>query len=99
MDSLSKKDESYSVRVNGYNQAVRGIQTFFMGYIISAFVENKNNSVDAILTLSIKEFGPEIIDQLPKETQKQMVYTIKEGYKNRINNRVQLEFQNFVELL
>lgn len=99
MESLSKKDKSYSVRLNGHNQAVRGIQTFLTGYIISTFVENSNNSVDAILTLSIKEFGPDIIDQLPKDTRKQIVKTIKEGYSNRVNDRVQLEFQNFVELL
>lgn len=99
LKSLDTDDGSYSVRINGYNQAIAGIKRFLVGYVITTFTENKNAETDAILAASIQKFGPAIIHGFPQEKQTETIDHIKANISPKVNERLEKEFQQFLDLL
>lgn len=99
MHSLDKNDPSFALREKGYNQGTIGIQDFLMGYVITTFLENKYQGVDEILTSSLIDFAPNIIDKLPTDKKKSLIDLIKNTVGNKNDIRLKNEYQEFIDLL
>ncbi|MTI38662.1 hypothetical protein [Fulvivirga lutimaris] len=99
IETLSKDDPSYEVRMGGYNQAVGGVQTFLKGYVVSTFIENQNQEMDLLLVDNIKEFGPALIEKIPEEKRSETIASIKDDYSEKVSDRLKKDFKKLLKLL
>lgn len=99
MSTLDKNDPTYSIRAKGFNQAETGIQNYLLGYVSTTFVENNFEGVDTILTSSLIEFAPKIIDAFPKDKRKSTIKLIKKYVGNKNDIRLKDKYEELLNVL
>lgn len=99
MNSLDKDAYNYETRVKGFNQGIKGLQQFLLGYTTMTFLENQNQFVDDILISNYKNFAPKILNEFPSEEKEHTIQLLKSSIEGKNNIRLINEFNSFIELL
>lgn len=99
INSLDEDSYNYKTRLRGFNQGVKGLQEFLLGYTIMTFIENQNQKVDDILISSLLNFAPKIINEFPLDKKENTINLLKSSIEGEENIRLLNEFNNFIELL
>lgn len=99
MKAFDKKDESYETRKKGMLQAFNGVKNTLEGYLITTFIENRNQDVSPILIDNIYIFGPQILHALPKDIRKDAIKYMKESIEPRVNDDLKMQYEQLYKKL
>jgi hypothetical protein len=99
MKTLDKKDETYSIRLSGYNRAVNSTRTIILGILGATFIENRNEKVNDILIDNLMVFVPKLAEAIPKTALKQLKKDIKEKISPHVKDGLKDEFRLFMKTI
>ncbi|NJB72318.1 hypothetical protein GGR42_002809 [Saonia flava] len=99
INSLDEDSYNYKTRLRGFNQGVKGLQEFLLGYTTMTFIENQNEKVDDILISSLLNFAPKIINEFPLDKKENTIDLLKSSIEGEEDIRLMNEFNNFIKSL
>ena len=99
INSLDKDAYNYKTRVRGFNQGIKGLQQYLLGYTTMTFLENQNQNVDYILISNLKIFAPKILNEFPKDEKELTIQLLKSSIEGKNDIRLINEFNSFIESL
>ncbi|WP_108869325.1 hypothetical protein [Aquimarina aquimarini] len=99
LNTLDEDSYNYKTRLRGFNQGVKGLQEFLLGYTTMTFLENQNQTVDDILISSLLDFAPKIINEFPIDKKESTIDLLKSSIEGEEDIRLINEFNNFIKSL
>ncbi len=99
MSTFDKKDATYETRVNGTRQAFYGMKEMLVGYLLTTFVENKNQELTPMLITNLNDFGPKIFKELPKDIRKETLLTLKKSVEPQVKSDLRMQYNELIKKL